>query len=191
MSRLSIFAAALASIALVSTALAAPVAYDEAVTGDLPDADPLPNFAFDLGVNTVSGTAGKDFFDFDDFAFTIASGQQVTAATVSLVDTTGDLTEIDWGAYKGSALVFGGTKLEELNVPSPGLVTFTTTPFNPDVYNVSMDSISSLPNGTAGTSSYTFSFTVANIVPEPTTLALLALSSLALMRRSRRATHSS
>ena len=47
----------LASLALVSASLAAPVNYNEAINGDLDQSNP-PTFTFDIGVNVWMGSIG-------------------------------------------------------------------------------------------------------------------------------------
>lgn len=191
---LALAASGLACLVLTLTAAAAPVAYNEAIDGDLPGAfgptsGPLPQLAFDVGANTVSGTlpftdAGADF---DSFAFIVPAGKQVTLASLTISDTTGDITEAAWSFNQGSGIENGGTLRESVNTHPPDVYTFTTTPFDADTYNISQNTLART-FGADANASYTFSFTVANVVPEPAILSVVAFTAFAFLRRSRRAT---
>src|SRR5688572_3644792 len=77
--RIVLSCAALALLGFAAAASGAPIIYNEAIDGDLPNqgtplnTDPLHTFVFDLGTNTISGTisGGGDPSDHDSFAFVI------------------------------------------------------------------------------------------------------------------------
>jgi len=71
---------------------ATPVAYDEAVSGDLGDAFPATLFVLDAGVNAVAGTVEVQALtppafpiDFDNFAISVPSGMHFTEISYSFV----------------------------------------------------------------------------------------------------------
>src|SRR5262245_2911376 len=55
MNRLTMIAIAAVAMMLAGAAQAAPIAYQESVSGDLPTLGPLPILNFDVGANTVTG----------------------------------------------------------------------------------------------------------------------------------------
>src|SRR5450759_5666832 len=73
-----------------SAAYATPISYSEAVSGDLPGFLPAPTvFAFDLGVNTISGTFDSSGpSNIDSFAFSVPLGTLLTAVEYSTATTT-------------------------------------------------------------------------------------------------------
>ena len=170
------------AVALALVAIAAQTAsafdYSESVSGDLPQSGfPLPTFTLDPGSNTVSGTvAAGDPTDFDSFAFIVPAGQQIISGGLTLADLTGNLSSAGWSLRAGSAFTNGGTFVEFVNANSPGADLIDSVPLAPGTYNLTGASL-----GDTGSSSYIFSFTVA--VPEPASLSLLAIGSLALLRR--------
>src|SRR3546814_16768624 len=68
--------------AAVGTAEAMPVAYDEAVDGDISGA----SFIFDAGGNTIQGSGSV--LHFDSLAFTIQLGQELHSVTLDVDDVT-------------------------------------------------------------------------------------------------------
>lgn len=174
--------AAILVVAFAHHVTAAVVIYDESVNGDLPVfGSPLPTMALDVGTNTVSGKSGDSgaSFDFDSFAFTVPAGAQLLSANVTLTDSpgnSGDINDLSWGLWGGSADYAGGSFLEFITGFSPGTYSFTTPPLGTDVYNISASSAGS-SGGAPKFSNYTFSFVVTSLaaVPEPATLLMWGL----------------
>ena len=185
------------ALALCSTAPlhAAPIAYDEAVHGDLPDNDPelggFTPFTLDVGSNTVSGSTSEvlgPFLDPDAFSFIVPAGMEVTSAAVSLSRIGGALNfppnviEQQWDLYKGNPVfVFPNFPTVIESVGQAPLDTVSNVPLPADTYHF-RDMTIWLD---FGQSPYTFTLTVAAAVPEPASLALLGLGSLALLARRR------
>ena len=93
---------ALSAALAVSPAHATPLAYNEAVSGDLPENAPFPVLPLDVGVNTVTGTSfvnfppgGPNSADFDSFEFSVPANTQLLGITYTSTvtnDTSGDTT---------------------------------------------------------------------------------------------------
>jgi hypothetical protein len=189
----SLFVAAMfCTLILSASSFAAPIAYDESVSGDLPDAGTplLNNFTLDLGTNTVTGTTSNTpTNEFDSFAFIVPAGMQVDVATVTRGDVSGHVQFVKWSLNQGSDNSGGGTNLGIMTTTTASPLSFSsaipaiTLPLSAGQYNITAGTSSI---GT-GTSSYTFNMHVV-AVPEPTGLALLALAAGPLLgRRSRQA----
>jgi hypothetical protein len=179
-----------ATLALASLAPAAPVNYQESVSGDLPDkpgSEPALltgyTFDFDVGTNTISGTCGFNIpantSDFDCFAFVVPAGLQVTSASVT---DSGTAAVIDWKLRTGD-YAREGSLLQDISLGVPGSKGVAAAGRSPDTpYNICGESISS--NSSITTVNYTFTFNVSP-VPEPASLGLLALATLSLRPRRR------
>jgi hypothetical protein len=175
LNKTSMIALAVLTLASAGYTSGAVVIYNESVDGDLPVfANPLPNMALDIGTNTVTGISGDSgpTFDFDSFAFTVPANTQLVSANVMLTDSpgnSGDIVDLEWALFAGSADYGGGSFLEGISGLSPSTYVFTTTPLGPDVYNISASSAGSF-GGAPKFSNYTFTFVVQSTVaatPEP------------------------
>ena len=180
---------ALAALVTCSSglALAAPLAYDEAVSGDLQGFGVLSVFALDAGVNTVSGQffTNSQPVDFDSFAFTLGAGLVLTSVQVDVQDIQGNIADTAWVFKSGTVESFGGTEITGVVVGSPGTRSFTGA-FGAGSYALLHSFI-----GGDGSSSYVFSLTVERTgqVPEPGSLALAGLALLAARAARRRSGH--
>lgn len=183
MQRTLLSCAALALLRFAAPASAAPIVYNEAIDGDLPQGGaPLPTFTFDLGVNTVSGTTDNST-DFDAIAFTVPGGMEMSEGDLVLSDLTGDVTSVFWSLREGNITASGALVDGSVGATSPGVDSFG--PLSDGTYYLSPISIATVAGGGFHSAAYTYSFTVTPI-PEPGALAMLGVGSLALLSRRRR-----
>jgi hypothetical protein len=184
MARQASRAAVLGLVVSISATIshAAPTIYHESVGGDLEynyTTTTMPTFTLDVGANTISGVFGVGDFpdpsDFDHFAFNIPAGLMLTGGQVTLLDTTGNINFSRWDLYDGDVL--GGNITANITVDSPGTAAIPAR--GAGQYSFWQQTV-----GGVGSSSYTFTLNVAP-VPEPATLALLALAATPLLRPRR------
>jgi hypothetical protein len=173
-----------------SPVAAAPIVFDEAVSGDLSDAMPSPTvLAFDAGVNSVRGSlySGVVAPDFDSFAFSIPAGLSLTAITYTfaLEPKAGETVAAAVWAFDvgntGLPAELGATQVDFFG-PSPQSLFSSALPQDGGLYGFYNVSHSSTP-GLGWTSTYQIDFMVRETstgVPEPASLALLAAGLIAL-----------
>lgn len=164
--------------------------WDEGVDGDLSNDEASPSIlALDLGANVVSGVIGGGGLgdpppaDFADaFTVSVGAGQSLDSAILDVYMTAGGnassgfnvATGTSWDGSFAAANFVGSATLTAGGVGGDILD-------DPD-YGGSLgpgDYVISLREGTPG---QTYSITF-NLIPEPTSLSLLSLAGLALLRR--------
>ena len=136
MSRLQPLKAALRATALgfalgaasLSSALAAPLAYDEAVGGDINNA----SFMLDVGTNVIAGTSGVLDGDTDEdfFNFVVPVGTQLVGVSLSATRLDGSRRlQVGWGLFSGIPA--------DLSMPDPNSLEGVILGL-PDIANQSM-----------------------------------------------------
>lgn len=153
--------------------LAAPLAYDEAASGDL-DASPVTALALDIGTNTVTGNiflgAG---FDRDSFLFDLPSGGQVVSISLAFElsnqGAAGPGARYDLGGALQSVSFLGASPVSLF----PAQLPLTASQFLISNYGLNCGCA-----GTGWSADYVLTVTVrpetVAEVPEPGSLALLA-----------------
>jgi len=169
---------------------ATPITYAESVSGDLQALCPCNVFAFDLGVNSVSGTSFQNtslnISDFDSFAFFIPVGAQLTKVTYSFIATfsgggTGGTAADRFVLDEGNAFPiapFISDEIVNFMAASP-VSLFSALPLDSGTYTLqNFEKIATLGLNTSV--DYRWEFTVSTAVPEPETLRLLGLGLIGL-----------
>ncbi len=153
----------------------ATIRYSESVSGDAPAGSGSVNLgSLSVGSNRISGV--NNAFDTDDYSFTIPAGFQL------------DTIKIE---------TYGGTGSAAIQSPALGSSILTTSNFGQDFLDIIGASeplgagtyLFRTSTGSLGPTSYRYDLQVS-AVPEPGTIGLLAVSSLAVfysLRRGRRA----
>jgi PEP-CTERM motif len=180
-----------------AVAAAAPLHYDESVSGDLSPAMPSPTvLPFDLGVNSVRGSlySGVLAPDFDSFAFTIPAGHSLVSISYAFTlspKNTETVAKAGWGFDVGNTGLPAelGAVLVDLFGPSPQVLFDGPLPQGGGLYGFYNFSQESTP-GLGWNSTYQIDFVVteaATGVPAPAALLLLGLGILAAAARRRAA----
>ena len=180
-----IFLGAFVFVGLVTVnnpASAAPLFYDEAISGEVDQTYATSPFLLDLGVNQILGTTGC-CVDFDSFAFDIPAGLQLTQ--VNLLFRVTDDPNIDSDLSTGFGIDAGqnqagpGLASEVFDfavVSSPLNDLFTTVlPLGPGSFEMLGGSIAASESWTLH---YEWNLVVepAASVPEPGAIALLGIA---------------
>ena len=188
------------SLVALSSAQAIVVAFDESADGDLgaPTAPTL--LTFGIGTNTVTGQVDTNNGDTRDaIAFTLSAGQTLDSIillaydnpdTLALSDGNTGFFSLDNGLV--SVIPGGGTSGEFLTGS-----TFNSTSVGSDLLDLgNLTDGPGITGGQLGPGDYTFNIqntsTISsyelqfNVVPEPSSTALLGLGGLALAIRRRR-----
>jgi len=194
MMRTRIFTTIIALLAAlaVSPGHATPLAYNEAVSGDLPESAPFPVLPLDVGVNTVNGTSfvnfpvgGPNSADFDSFEFSVPANTRlvwITYTPTVTKDTSGDTT-LRMEAFVDDVPVTKSFACQEFYIINKTSIgpTCLVPPDNTFASALPLDAGTYLlfegqfqPTNFGETDwSYTWSLTVVP-VPEPRSIVLLA-----------------
>lgn len=171
-----------------------PVGYDESVSGDISLFQGDPVFGFDIGLNTITGSASASAIspvflsDFDNFAFIVPQGSILTSIIYEFSNVvTGGPGGVNtrYGFYEDSVLnsVFAQQVTPEFHT-SPVSFNLASLPFNSGTYSTNQSF--GFPSG-SGTASwdYTLTFEV-QAVPIPAAAWLFVSGLIALTGLSRR-----
>jgi len=183
-------------LSVAGSADAIPIAYDEAVSGDLGELIDPSVGTIDIGDNTVSGThfylIEEGSLDFDSFRFTVPTGVQVTTISLSWVLFPQQGNTFAVAGYRFQDLPFG-TFLEPFaidyhNAASPLSGFSAVLPVGPGTYRVLSWFVGTI-TCCGWVADYTWTITATageQSVPEPTTLLLLGTGLLGVVPRRRR-----
>ena len=169
---------------------AAPILYEESVSGDLSDAMPSATvLAFDAGLNSVRGSlySGVLAPDLDAFAFAVPAGLSLTAITYAFTlepDDGNTVATTSWGFDLGNSGLPAELGVIEVDLFGPSAQTLFADVLPQGgglygFYNVAHGSTAGLD----WSSTYQIDFVVREAttgVPEPASLLLLAAGLAAL-----------
>jgi hypothetical protein len=175
--------AALASFTFVPATSAAVITYNESTGGDLRSSSPRVAFTLDVGANTFTGNAGVS--DTDALLATIPVGMQLSSAGVTLSPSGTPITRLVWELHLGDTLS-SETLIDRVSVETPRSGSFTNLPVGAGTYLLYTTEAHGSTFDDTANYMWTFNVTAAP-VPEPASLALVGLGSLALLARWRRA----
>jgi len=180
-----IFLGAFVFVGLVTvnnSASAAPLFYDESVSGEVDLTYSTSAFQLDLGVNRILGTLGC-CVDFDSFAFDIPAGLQLTQINLLFRVTEDPNVDSALGTsfsldddQNGSGPVLALEAFDFTAASSPQNNLFTAVlPLGPGNYEMLGGSITA---GELWTLHYEWNLVVepAGSVPEPAAIALLGIA---------------
>lgn len=177
------------------SAYAAPFLYDESVSGDLPCTSPpcAATFPFDVGTNVIKGTVSNAVFNFDSFSFSIPAGTQLTSVAYSWsLSGTGPVTVADTGyALTPNTSSFAGAESINLVIDTSPVTLFSAAlPVGAGIYALHQTNLGGT-GGESWTAVYEIDLQVdtVRIVPEPSSLFLLAVGIGALASLRKRTKH--
>lgn len=177
--------------------------YQESISGDISSNPQAPlAWALEPGTNSISGTAGGNFFaglsDYDLISFTVPNGYKVDSAIVDVYQNIDEFSQSFIGLQAGSPWLDGvGWDIQgnwllawmHLENSSPGVDLLQKLLENAtsEDYKVPLDSgvYTMLIEDVDTVMTYGLTFHVS-AVPEPTAATLAALGAVALMRPGRR-----
>ncbi len=166
----------IAGIFVAGAACAAPLAYNESVDGDLPSLPAGLSLNLDFGTNTVAGTQFFASGQGDSFTIVLPVGGTLTNASYAFVFDLGS------GVNASTSYQFASGAFESFlsSMVSPAdafsvALPVTGGPFS--IGNFGLGCVGGCNPGGGWTNTYTWTFTVEGegSVPEPASLALLAL----------------
>lgn len=173
---------------LGTTSLAAPFTYDELVNGDLVGASNIGTLG--VGDNIITGTAStgpSGPSDLDEFILTLPSGLEFSAISTAFSNIDNNAGAMNFQNYTRDI----GDSNELINLgdwTSSSNGTNTMTPIQLTQMNASAGStyrFTVFPNGSILSSSADWEWTVT-VIPEPASMILLGLGSLAVIGRRHR-----
>ena len=196
---LVVSAVAAAWILLGSGVMAAPISYDEAVSGDLATSPVVTGaLQLDIGSNTISGTTGSGQLvagivtaDFDSFFFKLADGTHLQSASIafSLRNNGAGLPDADYAIVTSDLATVLGMSHVDFRATSPQDLFTALLPLNSSIYLWGNDALGCVcVPGTSWEASYTLTLDVRSNIPEPAAFAFAAsgLAVLVAMRKRNR-----
>jgi len=175
-------------------ATSAPLSYDESVSGDISPYHPNdPLFVFDIGLNTITGTAfasSAGSSDFDNFGFVVPNGSVLTTIIYEFSNVTTSGTgniNTRYGFYEGSVVndVFA-QPVTPVSDTSPITFSLASLPLSSGIYNTNQ-TFGFLSGSAAGTASWDYKMTFnVRAVPLPATAWLFGSGLLGIIGVTRR-----
>ena len=178
-------------VTFTGKATSATLSYDESVSGDISPFRPNdPLFVFDIGLNTITGSASRSpsgSSDFDNFGFIVPQASVLTSITYEFWNVVTEVSGLgtQYGFYEGSVInsVFAQIVGPEFDT-SPVSLSVASLPFTSGTYNTNQ-AFTFTSGAGAGSWDYTLTFEV-QAVPIPATAWLFTSGLFALIGISRR-----